>query len=86
MAARYLSKYLGKGMGGAGGLNRYDVAQGFQPRAEPICGPTEAGVIGEACRAHGRASCLCVAVGDSGGLAGPSTWCGCNGDDPGQRC
>ena len=72
VAARYLSKYLGKGMGGAGGLNRYDVAQGFQPRAEPITGPTEAGVIGEACRADGRASRLCVAVGDSGGLAGSS--------------
>ena len=52
-AARYLSKYLGKGMAGAGGLNRYDVAQGFQPRAEPISGPTEAGVIGEACERMG---------------------------------
>jgi hypothetical protein len=48
IAARYLSKYLGKGMAGAGGLNRYDVAQGFQPRAEPITGPTEARVIDSA--------------------------------------
>jgi hypothetical protein len=48
-AARYLSKYLGKGMAGAGGLNRYDVAQGFQPRAEPITGRTEEAVVAEAC-------------------------------------
>lgn len=53
VAARYLSKYLGKGMAGSGGLNRYDVAEGFQPRAEPITGPTEAGVIGEAARRMG---------------------------------
>jgi hypothetical protein len=52
VAARYLSKYLGKEFS-AGGLNRYDVAQGFQPRAEPITGPTEAGVIGEAAERMG---------------------------------
>ena len=52
VAARYLSKYLGKGFS-AGGLNRYDVAQGFQPRAEPITGPTEAGVIGSASKRMG---------------------------------
>jgi hypothetical protein len=40
VAARYLSKYLGKGFGGGGGLNRYDVAQGFQPAVEGIVGPT----------------------------------------------
>ena len=34
-AAGYLSKYLGKDLTGAGGLNRYDVAQGFQPKSEP---------------------------------------------------
>lgn len=32
-AARYLSKYLGKELSGSG-LNRYDVAQGFQPKSE----------------------------------------------------
>jgi hypothetical protein len=53
VAARYLSKYLGKGMDGAGGLNRYDVAQGFQPRVEPIRAPTEEEVVGEACERMG---------------------------------
>jgi hypothetical protein len=48
IAAGYLSKYLGKDLSGAGGLNRYDVAQGFQPRQEPITGRSESGVIGEA--------------------------------------
>jgi hypothetical protein len=49
VAARYLSKYLGKEMGsGAGGLNRYDVAQGFQPRREPIEARTVEGAIAAA--------------------------------------
>jgi hypothetical protein len=47
-AARYVSKYLAKGMGGSGGLNRYDVAQGFQPKAEGIFGQWEEDVIAEA--------------------------------------
>jgi hypothetical protein len=45
VAARYLSKYLGKDMGETGGLNRYDVAQGFQPRKEQLYGTSEAEVI-----------------------------------------
>lgn len=45
VAARYLSKYLGKDLSGAGGLNRYDLAQGFQPKREVIEGRTEAGVL-----------------------------------------
>lgn len=49
VAARYLSKYLGKEMGsGAGGLNRYDVAQGFQPQVEQIWAPTVEEAIGAA--------------------------------------
>ena len=41
-AARYLSKYVAKGMDGddLGGLHRYDVAQGFQPEVERIVAPT----------------------------------------------
>jgi hypothetical protein len=39
VAARYVSKYVGKEMGGSGGLNRYDVAQGFQPNVE-VLGPS----------------------------------------------
>jgi hypothetical protein len=40
MAARYLSKYVGKdlGEGEAAGLHRYEVAQGFQPRQWPLDG------------------------------------------------
>jgi hypothetical protein len=45
VAARYLSKYLEKGFSGGGGLNRYDVAQGFQPAVERIVGPTVEAVI-----------------------------------------
>ena len=48
LAARYLSKYLGKDLAGVGGLNRYDVAQGFQPRSEIIEGRTEAKVLAAA--------------------------------------
>jgi hypothetical protein len=47
-AARYLSKYLGKEMNGGGGLNRYDVGQGFQPRQEPVLGLTEGEVVDRA--------------------------------------
>jgi hypothetical protein len=38
LAARYLSKYVGKdlGEGEAAGLHRYEVAQGFQPRRVPL--------------------------------------------------
>jgi len=34
VAAGYLSKYVSKDMDRSDGLNRYDVAQGFQPKAE----------------------------------------------------
>jgi hypothetical protein len=42
LAARYLSKYLGKDFGprDGSGLHRYEVAQGFQPRAEVIRTPS----------------------------------------------
>jgi len=45
VAARYLSKYLGKTFGGGGGLNRYDVAQGFQPVKQALQAPTLGEVI-----------------------------------------
>jgi hypothetical protein len=42
VAARYLSKYVGKdlGEGEAAGLHRYEVAQGFQPKSVGLDGPT----------------------------------------------
>jgi hypothetical protein len=48
VAARYASKYLSKDIGGSGGLNRYDCAQGFQPASEPIIAPTLDEAVGAA--------------------------------------
>jgi hypothetical protein len=48
LAARYLAKYVGKDLASAGqpsGLHRYEVAQGFQPRAVPISGASADEVI-----------------------------------------
>jgi hypothetical protein len=48
LAARYLSKYVGKdlGTGGADGLHRYEVAQGFQPRKIDLDGRAADDVLG----------------------------------------
>jgi hypothetical protein len=48
LASRYLSKYIGKDLGdaAAGGLHRYEVAQGFQPRSVSLDGTTAEGVLG----------------------------------------
>lgn len=47
LAARYLSKYLAKDLGGAeaSGLHRYEVAQGFQPRSIALDGSTSDEVL-----------------------------------------
>ncbi len=55
IAARYLSKYLGKNLGETGGLNRYDCAQGFQPKVEPLYGTSEAEVVALASDRMGEA-------------------------------
>jgi hypothetical protein len=47
-SARYLSKYVGKTFRAGCGLNRYDVAQGFQPQAEPVIARTVEEAIEEA--------------------------------------
>lgn len=44
-AAGYISKYLSKDMDRSDGLNRYDVAQGFQPKSEGLFAPTESEVV-----------------------------------------
>ena len=73
-SARYLSKYLGKGFS-SGGLKRYDLARGFRPRSEPITGPTEAGVIGEAAeRMGGPPDVLWRSVNEPGWRAPQSVW------------
>jgi hypothetical protein len=50
VAARYLSKYIGKDFDGhEHGLHRYDVAEGFQPRPVRVTGPTVHAVLDRAC-------------------------------------
>jgi len=49
LAARYLAKYVGKDLESGGqppGLHRYEVAQGYQPRAVPIQAATSVEVLG----------------------------------------
>jgi hypothetical protein len=49
LASRYLSKYVGKDLGAsaqAAGLHRYELAQGFQPRAIRLDGTTAEAVVG----------------------------------------
>jgi hypothetical protein len=52
IAARYLSKYVGKTFDDptvrVHGMHRYEVAQGFQPQMVPIYGPTSDSVIDQA--------------------------------------
>jgi hypothetical protein len=48
-SARYVGKYLGKTLDGAGGgLHRYEVAQNFAPRCERLTGATARAVLLEA--------------------------------------
>jgi len=75
IAAGYVSKYLGKDLGGAGGLNRYDVAQGFQPRHEPVTGRTETEVVAEASeRMGGPPSYVWRSVTQEGWKGPPAVW------------
>ena len=75
IAARYISKYLGKEMSGAGGLNRYDVGQGFQPKVEPINGRTETDVIGSTCERMGsRPSYVWRSVNQEGWRGPSAVW------------
>jgi hypothetical protein len=56
LAARYLCKYIGKGLDDErrrSGLHRYEVAQGFQPTKLSLVGATEDDVIGQACEQMG---------------------------------
>jgi len=75
IAARYLSKYLGKGFSGGGGLNRYDVAQGFQPEAERVIAPTAGEAIEEASTRMGGWPDVIFRPDQVEGFAGPaSVW------------
>lgn len=56
VAARYLSKYVGKDFARhEAGLHRYDVAQGFQPDAVVVAGPTVGVALRAACEVMGGA-------------------------------
>jgi hypothetical protein len=55
-AARYVAKYVGKdlGLGGSGGLHRYEVAEGFQPRVRRLSGASIPDVLDQATEIMGR--------------------------------
>lgn len=58
LAARYLSKYVSKAFDAdesarSAGLHRYEVAQGFQPKAVRLEGRSAADLIVQACRVMG---------------------------------
>lgn len=72
MAARYLSKYLSKEMGRAGGLNRYDLAQGFQPRSVELWARSEAEVVALAVEEMGSAPAYVWRSATQEGWRGPS--------------
>ncbi|MDD9206751.1 hypothetical protein PU560_09770 [Georgenia sp. 10Sc9-8] len=59
VAARYLSKYATKSFVDAGtrltGMHRYDLAQGFQPKAVRLEGPTKDAVLDRASEHLGMA-------------------------------
>ena len=55
LAAWYLAKYVGKGLGPSlGGLHRYDVAQGFQPKRVTVRGATAREALDRAAMRMGR--------------------------------
>ena len=75
VAARYVSKYLGKDMSRSGGLNRYDVAQGFQPKSEPIIAPTLDDAVGAASDRMGeRPAYVWQSVDQEGWRGPPAVW------------
>jgi len=73
-AAGYVSKYLGKDFSG-GGLNRYDVAKGFQPKTEPITGRSIEEVTEEASERMGGPPDVLLRPDEQEGWRGPpSVW------------
>jgi hypothetical protein len=72
-AARYLSKYVGKDLAStqAAGRHRYEVAQGFQPRAVRLDGATADEVLGWAETVMGSAPSYLWRSRDREGWEGP---------------
>lgn len=82
LAAGYLAKYVSKSLTDerVPGLHRYEVAQGFQPRARPLLGRSEEAVLAEACEAMGGAPSRVWRSGDQEGWRGPPAyWCAWSG-------
>ena len=78
LAARYLAKYVRKGIEDAerlAGLHRYEVAQGFQPERLDFVARTEAEVIEQASAAMGAAPAyVWRSTGVEGWRGAPACW------------
>jgi len=70
--AGYISKYVSKDMDRSGGLNRYDLAQGFQPKVEGLVAPTVGEVIDVASERMGDRPAYVWRSIDQEGWRGPS--------------
>lgn len=74
VAAGYLSKYVAKSFGDQrrpAGLHRFDVAQGFQPRAVPLTGRSSDDVLMQACERAGALPARVWSSAQAEGWQGP---------------
>ena len=55
-------------------LHRYEVAQGFQPQAQPLLGSSEEAVVGQACEAMGGVPSRVWRSADQEGWLGPPAY------------
>jgi hypothetical protein len=80
VAARYLSKYIGKDFDGRpnAGRHRYDLAQGFKPRIVKVSGPSLHDALDRACEVMGGRPVRVWQSGDEPEWHGPpvvsATW------------
>jgi hypothetical protein len=75
-AAAYLAKYVSKNVADerVPRLHRYEVAQGFQPQAQPLLGSSEEAVVGQACEAMGGVPSRVWRSADQEGWLGPPAY------------
>jgi hypothetical protein len=72
VAARYLGKYVGKALDrGPAGLHRYEVAQGFQPKARRLVGGSAGDVLAQAAGLMGSEPDVVWKSGDDPEWVGP---------------
>jgi len=77
LAARYLSKYVGKDFDAARmpGLHRYEVAEGFQPKPMAVWGATREQAIDTACQImKGAPETIWSSTDKEGWLGPPAVW------------